>query len=48
MFVNLNFNPKVFYMTYVIVLTNLVIRDLVVWKHYTTPTKRSAWRRPCN
>jgi len=38
-------------MTYIIILTNLVIEDLVDWRHiqlYTTPTQRSAWRWPCN
>jgi len=38
-------------MTYIIILTNLVIRDRVDWKHihlYTTPTHWSAWRWPCN
>jgi len=38
-------------MTYIIILTNLVIQDLVDWKHtqlYTTPTQRPAWRWSCN
>jgi hypothetical protein len=38
-------------LTYVIILTNLVIRDLVDWKHiqlYTTSTQRPTWRWPCN
>jgi len=38
-------------MTCIIILTNLVIRDLVDRKHiqlYTTHTQRSAWRWPCN
>jgi len=43
MYVNLNLNTKVVYVTYTIILTTLVIRDLVDWKHnqlYTTPTER--------
>jgi len=38
-------------MTYVIILSKCIIRDLVDWKHiqlYTTPTQRSAWRWLCN
>jgi len=29
----MNFNPKGFYMAYIIILTSLVMRDIVDWKH---------------